>query len=387
LLSLVRTAPNQADKTHPSSARIDTARTKKGTSILSAEPVLRLEGLTKRFGSHVALGDVTFAVEPGEYVALLGPSGSGKTTLLRSIAGFETPDAGKIFLSGRDITRANIYERGIGFVFQNFALFPHLSVKDNVAFGLRNGTKRLPEDEVRARVLQVIAMVGLTGLEERGVAQISGGQKQRVALARTLVMRPKLVLLDEPLGALDANLRLRMRAELRHIREQLGIPFLHVTGSETEALAMGDRVIVLDQGRIGQFGKPDEVYNRPATPNVARFLNRYNVFDGALDGAVFTSAYGKFPFGVRMAGTKPAYAVRYDRLVAKQAGPVSPAPAITVNYVASEYLGAAIMHFFETNDGKVVEVEHHLSNGPPSTFSAGEAYDLTWTAEDGIVFG
>jgi ABC-type Fe3+/spermidine/putrescine transport system ATPase subunit len=387
LLSLVRTAPNQADKTHPSSARIDTARTKKGTSILSAEPVLRLEGLTKRFGSHVALGDVTFAVEPGEYVALLGPSGSGKTTLLRSIAGFEIPDAGKIFLSGRDITRANIYERGIGFVFQNFALFPHLSVKDNVAFGLRNGTKRLPEDEVRARVLQVIAMVGLTGLEERGVAQISGGQKQRVALARTLVMRPKLVLLDEPLGALDANLRLRMRAELRHIREQLGIPFLHVTGSETEALAMGDRVIVLDQGRIGQFGKPDEVYNRPATPNVARFLNRYNVFDGALDGAVFTSAYGKFPFGVRMAGTKPAYAVRYDRLVAKQAGPVSPAPAITVNYVASEYLGAAIMHFFETNDGKVVEVEHHLSNGPPSTFSAGEAYDLTWTAEDGIVFG
>ena len=174
---MVRTAPNQADKTRPSSARIDTARTKKGMSILSAEPVLRLEGLTKRFGSNVALGDVTFAVQPGEYVALLGPSGSGKTTLLRSIAGFEIPDAGKIFLSGRDITRANIYERGIGFVFQNFALFPHLSVKDNVAFGLRNGTKRLPEDEVRARVLQVIAMVGLTGLEERGVAQISGGQK------------------------------------------------------------------------------------------------------------------------------------------------------------------------------------------------------------------
>jgi len=356
-------------------------------SILSAEPVLRLEGLTKRFGSHVALGDVTFAVERGEYVALLGPSGSGKTILLRSIAGFEIPDAGKIFLSGREITRANIFERGIGFVFQNFALFPHLSVRDNVAFGLRNGAKRLPKDEVRSRVLQAIAMVGLTGLEERGVAQISGGQKQRVALARTLVMRPKLVLLDEPLGALDANLRLRMRAELRHIREQLGIPFLHVTGSETEALAMGDRVIVLDQGRIGQFGKPGEVYNRPATPNVARFLNRYNVFEGALDGEVFASAYGRFAFGVRMASAKPAYAVRYDRLVAKRAGSIAPSPAIRVNYVASEYLGAAIMHFFETNDGKVVEVEHHLSNGPPSTFAEGEAYDLTWTAEDGIVFG
>ena len=382
---LVRAKPGR--QTHSSSARIDTARTKKGMSILSAEPVLRLEGLTKRFGSHVALGDVTFAVERGEYVALLGPSGSGKTILLRCIAGFEIPDAGKIFLSGREITRANIFERGIGFVFQNFALFPHLSVRDNVAFGLRNGAKRLPKDEVRSRVQQAIAMVGLTGLEERGVAQISGGQKQRVALARTLVMRPKLVLLDEPLGALDANLRVRMRAELRHIREQLGIPFLHVTGSETEALAMGDRVIVLDQGRIGQFGKPGEVYNRPATPNVARFLNRYNVFEGALDGEVFASAYGRFAFGVRMASAKPAYAVRYDRLVAKRAGSIAPAPAIRVNYVASEYLGAAIMHFFETNDGKVIEVEHHLSNGPPSTFAEGEAYDLTWTAEDGIVFG
>jgi ABC-type Fe3+/spermidine/putrescine transport system ATPase subunit len=200
-------------------------------------------------------------------------------------------------------------------------------------------------------------------------------------------MRPKLVLLDEPLGALDANLRLRMRAELRQIREQLGIPFLHVTGSETEALAMGDRVIVLDQGRIGQFGKPDEVYNRPATPNVARFLNRYNVFDGALDGEVFASSYGRFAFGARMPSAKSAYAVRYDRLIARQAGFVPPAPAIRANYVASEYLGAAIMHFFETNDGKVLEVEHHLSNGPPSTFSEGEAYDLTWTAEDGIVFG
>jgi ABC-type Fe3+/spermidine/putrescine transport system ATPase subunit len=259
-------------------------------------------------------------------------------------------------------------------------------VKDNVAFGLRNGAERPSENEVLSRVLQVIAMVGLTGFEERGVAQISGGQKQRVALARTLVMRPKLVLLDEPLGALDANLRLRMRAELRHIREQLGIPFLHVTGSETEALAMGDRLIVLGQGRIGQFGKPDEVYNRPATPNVARFLNRYNVFDGAIDGEVFASAYGRFAFGVRMASAKSAYAVRYDRLVAKLAGSVS-GPAIRVNYVASEYLGAAIMHFFETNDGKVLEVEHHLSNGPPSTFSEGVAYDLTWTAKDGIVFG
>ena len=354
---------------------------------MSEEPILRLEGLTKRFGSRVALDDATFAVEHREYVSLLGPSGSGKTTLLRLIAGFETPDAGRTFISGREITRAAAHQRGIGFVFQNFALFPHLSVMENVAFGLKNGPTRTPADEVRSRAREVIEMVGLTGLEERGVGQISGGQKQRVALARTLVMRPKLVLLDEPLGALDANLRLRMRAELRRIRERLGIPFLHVTGSETEALAMGDRVIVLDQGRIGQFAKPAEVYDRPATPNVARFLNCYNVFEGAVEGDHFASPYGRFPFGVRMTGPKPAYAIRYDRLIPTQGGSVSQAPAIRVNYLASEYLGAAIMHFFEAGDGKVVEVEHHLSNGPPSIFAEGEAYDLTWKSEDGIVFG
>lgn len=354
---------------------------------MSEEPILRLDGLTKLFGDRVALSNVTFSVAPGEYVAVLGPSGAGKTTLLRAIAGFEAADAGRIFLSGRDITATPAHERGIGFVFQNFALFPHLSVLDNVAFGLRNGTKRVPEAEVRARARQAVELVGLKGLEQRGIGQISGGQKQRVALARTLVIRPKLVLLDEPLGALDANLRLRMRAELRRIREQLEIPFLHVTGSETEALAMGDRLIVLDQGRIGQLGTPTEVYNRPASANVARFLNRYNVFDGALEGDAFASAYGRFPYGVRLAAPKPAYAVRYDRVVAKEKGTVLQGPVLPVNYVASEYLGAALVHFFQTDDGKVVEVEHHLSNGPPETFAAGSAYDLTWKPDDGIVFG
>ncbi len=356
-------------------------------AVLSEEPILRLDGLTKRFGNRVALSGVTFCVERGEYVALFGPSGAGKTTLLRAIAGFEIPDAGKIFLAGREITHTPAHERGIGFVFQNFALFPHLSVMDNVAFGLRNGAERVPEREVRMRALETIELVGLKGLEDRGIGQISGGQKQRVALARTLVIRPRLVLLDEPLGALDANLRLRMRAELRRIRDQLQMPFLHVTGNETEALAMGDRLIVLDQGRIGQLGTPAEVYNRPASANVARFLNRYNVFDGALEGGSFASAYGRFPYGVRMAGQKPAYAIRYDRVVAREKDAVPQGPVVRANYIASEYLGAAIVHFFQTNDSKVVEVEHHLSNGPPEAFTEGRAYDLTWKPDDGIVFG
>ena len=264
-------------------------------------PVLRLEGLTKLFGERTVLDSVSFSVNSGEYVSLLGPSGSGKTVLLRAIAGFETLQGGRVLLKGEDIVSRPPYLRGVGFVFQNFALFPHLSVFDNVAFGLRNGALSTPEREARARTLEMLELVGLAGFEGRAVHQISGGQKQRVALARTLVIRPELVLLDEPLGALDANLRLRMRGELRRIREQLGIPFLHVTGSETEALAMGDRLIVLDSGRMSQFGRPSEIYDRPANPNVARFLNCYNVFDGAIEGNSFRTAYGSFPLGARVA--------------------------------------------------------------------------------------
>ena len=353
---------------------------------MSNDAVLRLEGLTKRFSGRPALSEISFAVRGKEYVSLLGPSGSGKTTLLRAIAGFETPDAGSIILDGVEVTRQPAHKRGIGFVFQNFALFPHLSVFDNVAFGLRNRANPAPEDVVSKNVRETIDLVGLKGLEQRGVHQISGGQKQRVALARTLVIKPKLVLLDEPLGALDANLRQRMRTELRRIREALDIPFLHVTGSETEALSMGDRLIVLDAGRVGQFGKPSDVYHQPATANVARFLNGYNVFDGRLEGEAFATKYGRFGFGAKTAAPTGAYAIRYDRVSVKTPDAVGPA-MLAANYVASEYLGSAIVHFFETADGKIVEVEHHLSFGPPETFDPGRAYDLSWNSQDGIAFG
>ena len=345
-------------------------------------PVLRLEGLTKFFGERAALDSVSFSINSSEYVSLLGPSGSGKTVLLRAIAGFETLQSGRVLLKGEDVMSRPPYLRDIGFVFQNFALFPHLSVFDNVAFGLRNGAQPTTEHEARTRTLEMLELVGLKGFEERAVHQISGGQKQRVALARTLVIRPELVLLDEPLGALDANLRLRMRGELRRIREQLGIPFLHVTGSETEALAMGDRLIVLDGGKMSQFGRPSDIYDRPANPNVARFLNCYNVFDGSIEGDSFRTAHGSFPLGQRIASAQPAYAVRYDRL--KPDGGEVGLPAA---YVASEYLGSSIVHFFETPNGKVVEVEHHLSNGPPDSYSPGQTYRLAWNLSDGIAFG
>jgi len=349
---------------------------------MAEAPILRVDALTKRFGDRVALNDVSFSVNAGEYVSLLGPSGAGKTVLLRAIAGFEQPEEGRVYLDGRDASDTPAHLRGIGFVFQNFALFPHLTVFDNVAFGLRNGARKTSEKEARERTQDMLDLVGLRGLEGRGVHQISGGQRQRVALARTLVTSPRLVLLDEPLGALDANLRLRMRGELRRIRERLGIPFLHVTGSESEALAMGDRLIVLDAGHIGQFGPPGDVYENPASPNVARFLNCYNLFDGALEGDAFVTSYGRFPYARRVSSAKAAYAVRYDRLTAEIEGGGLPG-----EYIATEYMGSSVVHFFSAPDGKVLEVERHLSNGPPGEFQPGRSYRLSWRREDAIAYG
>ncbi|MCB1380734.1 MAG: ABC transporter ATP-binding protein [Alphaproteobacteria bacterium] len=349
--------------------------------------IFRLERVSKSYGNIVALQDISLSVSGNEYISLLGPSGSGKSTLLRVIAGFESPDSGRVYFNGKDITGVPAHQRGIGFVFQNFALFPHLTVFDNVAFGLANGDTPVPRDEIDARVRKVIELVGLAGMEGRGVHQISGGQKQRVALARTLVMAPQLVLLDEPLGALDANLRSRMRNELRSIREQLGVTFLHVTGSETEALAMGDRVVVLDRGRIAQFAAPDEVYARPATPNVAHFLNRYNLFDGHLKGRSFVGPFGTLPADRVTPADRAVYAVRYDRMQAEPESGRANGPHLAATFVASEYLGASVMYFFETDTGQVVELEHHLSLGAPMRFEPKSRYTLRWKVEDAIVFG
>lgn len=353
----------------------------------STASIFHLEGVSKTYGATIALDNIDLAVDHNEYVSLLGPSGSGKTCLLRAIAGFEAPDAGRIIVNGRDITSLPAYERGIGFVFQNFALFPHLSVFNNVAFGLANQPNPLSQSEINKRVTDIIKLVGLSGLETRGIGQISGGQKQRVALARTLVTEPKLILLDEPLGALDANLRTRMRNELRAIRERLGVTFLHVTGSETEALAMGDRIVVLDRGRIAQFGDPATVYGAPASPNVAKFLNRYNLFDGRISGSAFKSEYGDLAFDKKTPADRPAYAVRYDRVAVDAETSGARGPGLNAAFIASEYLGSSIMYFFEAPDGKVVEVEHHLSNGMPKTFEPRKSYRLRWKPEDAIVFG
>lgn len=353
--------------------------------------VLQLKNVRKAFAGVPALAGIDAALAGDTYISLLGPSGSGKTTLLRIIAGFEQPDGGEILFAGKRIDTVPPHERGIGFVFQNFALFPHLSVAQNIAFGLENRAIDPVTDQklVAARVREMIALVGLSGLEDRATTQISGGQKQRVALARTLVTEPSMVLLDEPLGALDANLRTRMRGELRAIRERCGVTFLHVTGSETEALAMGDTVLVLDRGRIAQSADAGTLYSQPASADVARFLNCYNIFTGEVAGETFRSAVGNLPLGGQhQSSAQPAYAIRYDRVSIRPLGmrPAGDEVSIEGSFVASEYSGAAINSFFALDDGRVFEVETHLSHSAPDAYEEKRRYALAWKREDALVF-
>ncbi len=243
----------------------------------AARPAIRVRGLRKRFGDFTALDGVDLEIGAGEFFTLLGPSGSGKTTLLRLIAGFDRPDDGTIELSGQDISRVPPYARNVNTVFQDYALFPHLTLLQNIEYGLR--VKKVPKAERRTRAMRALEMVRLSGLGARRPAQLSGGQRQRVALARAIVNQPQVLLLDEPLGALDLKLRQDMQLELAHVQRQVGITFVYVTHDQEEALSMSDRIAVLHQGRIEQVGTPLEVYERPQTEFVAGFIGTSNVIE------------------------------------------------------------------------------------------------------------
>jgi spermidine/putrescine transport system ATP-binding protein len=241
---------------------------------------VRLERVTKDFGETVAVDDLSLDIAEGEFFSLLGPSGCGKTTTLRMIGGFEEPTRGTIYLGGRDVTDLPAYKRDVNTVFQSYALFPHLNVFENVAFGLRR--KKVHGEEVKTRVSEALRLVDLVGFERRRPSQMSGGQQQRVALARALVNHPKVLLLDEPLGALDLKLRKQMQLELKRIQEEVGITFIYVTHDQEEAMTMSDRLAVMRLGRIEQIGPPEEVYERPQTEFVASFLGASNLLDGEL---------------------------------------------------------------------------------------------------------
>ena len=269
---------------------------------------LDAEHLTKRYGATAALDDVSISVGRGRFVTLLGPSGSGKTTLLMVIAGFVAPDAGRLLLDGRPIEHLPPEKREFGMVFQGYALFPHLSVAENVAFPLR--VRRTPRAEIARRVTDALDLVQLGPLADRMPKQLSGGQQQRVALARALVFRPSLLLLDEPLSALDKNLRVSMQEELKALHDRLGLTFVYVTHDQQEALSLSDEVAILHRGRLVQLGPPTALYERPASRFVAGFLGRSNFFTGIIeqqDSTGFTYRVG--PHAFQQAGPAPAGAV------------------------------------------------------------------------------
>jgi putrescine transport system ATP-binding protein len=243
-------------------------------------PLLRIESVVKKFGNFRAVDSLSLDVHAGEFFALLGPSGCGKTTLLRMLAGFETPDQGRILLDGKDIAHVPPHRRPVNMMFQNYALFPHLNAKDNIAFGLRR--TGMPSSEINARVAEMVALVRLEGLETRKPDQLSGGQRQRVALARSLARRPQLLLLDEPLAALDKKLRENTQAELIELQRRLGLTFIIVTHDQEEAMSLAGRIGVMDAGRLEQVATPRELYEAPRSRWIAEFVGDINLFEGKL---------------------------------------------------------------------------------------------------------
>ncbi len=273
----------------------------------SLSPLLEVERVSRSFGDIVALDDVSLTIAENEFFALLGPSGCGKTTLLRSIAGFESPDEGAVRLGGQDLLSLPPNRRPVNLMFQSYALFPHMNVEKNVSYGLER--ERLPRSDVRQRVAEVLETVGLTALAKRRPTQLSGGQRQRVALARAIVKRPRLLLLDEPLSALDRKVRAEMQLELKRLQHEVGITFVVVTHDQEEAMSMADRIAVLDNGRVQQVASPVELYRHPANLFVAGFIGTSNLVTGQLDGSTFRSAVGALPVSTLEGPPGPSYLV------------------------------------------------------------------------------
>jgi spermidine/putrescine transport system ATP-binding protein len=269
-------------------------------------PIAELRAVTKSFGDVVAARDLNLAIAPGEFLSFLGPSGCGKTTALRMIAGFESPTRGEVLIDGEVVNALEPFRRPVNMVFQNYALFPHLSVADNIGYGLRQRRPRPPRHEIAEKVARTLEIVRLAGFEKRRVWEMSGGQQQRVALARAIVNEPKLLLLDEPLAALDRKLRKEMQIELQDLQRQLGITFILVTHDQEEALSLSDRICVMRAGRIVQIGSPQELYDSPASRYVADFVGTSNFFDGRVETVSGERASLLTDAGLRFAGRASA---------------------------------------------------------------------------------
>src|SRR5215211_4584697 len=340
---------------------------------------IKLDNVTKTFDGRVlAVDGVTLDIAAGEFFSLLGPSGCGKTTSLRMIAGFELPDSGRVHVAGRDITDLPVHKRDMGMVFQSYALFPHRTVAENVAFGLR--MREVPKPDIERRVKAALAQVALTGLEERKPGQLSGGQQQRVALARALVVEPSVLLCDEPLGALDRKLRQSMQFELKQLQRQLGVTLVFVTHDQEEALAMSDRIAVMNAGRIEQVGTPDEIYERPRTRFVAEFIGEINLIEGTISGGRFAAADGR-GLPAPAAGDGPAaLALRPEKLRI-----VAPGEGVIEGVVSdASFLGDQVLYSVALAGGRRLLVKE----GNPGTGALrrnGAAVGLRWEPQDAAI--
>jgi putrescine transport system ATP-binding protein len=362
-------------------------------------PLLRIEGVSKTFGSFRAVDRLSLDIGAGEFFALLGPSGCGKTTLLRMLAGFETPDEGRILLGGRDIAPVLPHERPVNMMFQNYALFPHLNVRDNIAFGLKRAG--MPRAAIDTRVAEMVALVKLDGMEKRKPDQLSGGQRQRVALARSLARRPKVLLLDEPLAALDKKLRESTQLELMELQRRLGMTFIIVTHDQEEAMTMANRIGVMDAGRLEQVATPRDLYEAPATRWVAEFVGDVNLFDGEVtshehhrltiatrDGGAIVVAEPRQPI------TKPAVtvAIRPEKVKLSRRGPVSDATnSQAINRLEGVvtdvgYLGGSTVYKVKLDSGAVVRSSMaNTARMDRDIYSASQRVVVWFTPDDCMV--
>ena len=354
-------------------------------------PEIGLTHLTKRFGDVVAVDDISLTIGAGEFFSLLGPSGCGKTTTLRMIGGFDLPTSGTIELRGQDITHAPPDKRPVNMVFQSYALFPHLDVAGNIAFGLKR--RGVDGGEIRRRTGAILELVHLPGYERRRTNELSGGQQQRIALARALVNEPNVLLLDEPLGALDLKLRKRLQVELKRIQMDVGITFVYVTHDQEEALTMSDRIAVMSHGRIEQVGPPEDLYDRPATAFVADFIGTTNLLSGTVESVADGAAIVRLDSGDvcrvspdgRHAGQSVQLSIRPEAIsVTGDQEDVTGTTTLHATIEQVAYLGAAVQYQIRTAGGLAMSV---LAGKTGPRFESGQSVRLAWLPAEALVIG
>jgi len=349
---------------------------------------VELQNVTKRFGEVTAVDEVSLSVLKGEFLTLLGPSGCGKTTLLRMIAGFEVPDSGRVVLGGRDVTDVSPNERNVTTVFQHYALFPHMTVSGNVAFGLER--RRFARDEIIQRVAAALEMVRLAGMETRQPSELSGGQQQRVALARALVLEPRVLLLDEPLAALDLKLRKQMQLELKSLQRRLGISFVYVTHDQEEALTMSDRIVVMNAGRIEQTGRAEEIYEHPLTEFVAGFIGVSNIIEGAIESVI--DGYSTVRIGnasIKVASAELQKSARVRLLIRPEKISIAievPEQGLAGEIESAVYLGESTQLRVSLGDGQALTVLEQNRAAFQSTESRiGQRVFLQWEPDSAVI--